>query len=62
MVAVGLLKQLSTKFAVEAALNAGAKIMGTFSYGLSDEDIKLLACLDPDIIILTGGLDGNDDR
>jgi uncharacterized protein (TIGR01319 family) len=62
MVAVGLVKQLTTKVAVEAALGAGAKIVGTFSYGLSDEDVKLLEQISPDIILLTGGTDGGDEK
>lgn len=62
IVAVGLVKQLTTKVAEEAALGAGAKIVGTFSYGLNNDDVKLIEQIAPDIILLTGGTDGGDEK
>lgn len=62
MAAVGLVRQLTTKVAEEAALGAGAKIVGTFSYGLSEEEVKQIEQLAPDIILLTGGTDGGDEK
>jgi uncharacterized protein (TIGR01319 family) len=62
IVAIGLVKQLTTKVAEEAALGAGAKIVGTFSYGLSQQDIPLIEQIAPDIILLTGGTDGGDEK
>lgn len=60
VVAVGLVKQLTTKAAQEAALGAGAKIVGTYSFGLSEDDIRHIEETAPDIILLTGGTDGGD--
>jgi uncharacterized protein (TIGR01319 family) len=62
VVAVGLVRQLTTKVAVEAALGAGAKIVGTFSYGLNEEEVKSIEKIAPDIILLTGGTDGGDEQ
>jgi len=62
IVAAGLVRQLTTKAAEEAALGAGAKIVGTYSYGLSPEDIGRIEKTAPDIVLLTGGTDGGDDK
>ena len=62
VVAVGLVKQLTTKAAQEAALGAGAKLVGTYSYGLSEDDIKHIEQTAPDIILLTGATDGGDEE
>lgn len=62
VVAVGLVSELTTKAAEQAALGAGAKIVGTYSYGLSEEDIKSIEQTAPDIILLTGGTDGGDEK
>jgi uncharacterized protein (TIGR01319 family) len=62
MVAAGLVKQLTTKVAEEAALGAGAKMVGTFSYGLSPDEVKSIEQIAPDMILLTGGVDGGDER
>jgi uncharacterized protein (TIGR01319 family) len=62
VVAVGLVRQLTTKAAEEAALGAGAKIVGTYSYGLSEDDIKHIEQIAPDIILLTGGTDGGNEK
>jgi uncharacterized protein (TIGR01319 family) len=58
MVAIGLVKALTTKAAEEAALGAGAKLVGTYSYGLNADDIKEIEHRSPDLILLTGGTDG----
>lgn len=58
MVVAGLVNELTTKAAKEAALGAGAKVVGTFSFGLSPDDIKSIERLVPDLILLTGGTDG----
>jgi uncharacterized protein (TIGR01319 family) len=62
MVAIGLVRQLTTRVAEEAALGAGAKIVGTFSHGLNGADVKNVEQLGPDIILLTGGTDGGDEK
>jgi len=59
IVAVGLVKVLTTKAAEEAALGAGAKLVGTYSFGLTADDIREIeAEKAPDLILLTGGTDG----
>jgi len=58
MVAVGLVKALTVKAAEEAALGAGAKLIKTYSYGLTMEDIVEIEQISPDMILLCGGTDG----
>ena len=60
LVAIGLVRVLTTKAAEEAALGAGAKLVGTFSYGLSPDDVKEIERITPDLILLVGGTDGGD--
>jgi len=60
LVAVGLVKALTTKAAEEAALGAGARLVGTFSYGLGTDDVKQIEQMKPDLILLAGGTDGGD--
>jgi uncharacterized protein (TIGR01319 family) len=60
LVAIGLVRVLTTKAAEEAALGAGAKLVGTFSYGLSPDDVKEIEQIRPDLILLVGGTDGGD--
>jgi uncharacterized protein (TIGR01319 family) len=58
MVASGLVPALTAEAARLAALGAGAKIVGLYSYELTDEDVLEIAALKPDIFLLTGGVDG----
>jgi len=58
MVCVGLVPDYTTKAGHLAALGAGAKVTGTFSYELSGSELKEIAALEPDIVLLTGGTDG----
>ena len=58
MVTVGLVKELTAEAAKQAALGAGAKLTGTFSFGLTQGDIAEVEALAPDIILLAGGTDG----
>lgn len=58
MVASGLVPGLTASAARLAALGAGAKIVGQYSYELTDEDVREIAELKPDIFLLTGGVDG----
>ncbi|MFH1652192.1 MAG: glutamate mutase L, partial [Chloroflexota bacterium] len=62
VVAVGLIPALTAKAAAEAALGAGAKIVGTFAHGLSREDMARVQQLAPDIIVLAGGTDGGNEE
>lgn len=58
MVTIGLVRELTAEAARQAALGAGAKVVGTFAYRLTPSDVKKIAGLAPDIILLAGGTDG----
>lgn len=58
MIAVGLVPELTTEAAKRAALGAGAKIMGVYANELNEYEIKEIASLNPEIILLAGGTDG----
>jgi uncharacterized protein (TIGR01319 family) len=58
MVTVGLVRELTAEAARQAALGAGAKLVGTFAYELTEGDAASIAELAPDIVLLSGGTDG----
>lgn len=58
MIASGLVPALTAEAARLAALGAGAKIVGRYSYELTQEDMEEIARIKPDIFLLTGGVDG----
>ena len=58
MVVAGFTNELTTKAAREAALGAGAKVVGTFANGISSGDCAEIERIAPDLILLTGGTDG----
>lgn len=58
MVTIGLVKELTAEAARQAALGAGAKLVGAFAYRLTAGDIGSIEALAPDIILLAGGTDG----
>jgi len=58
MVTIGLVSELTAEAARLAALGAGAKVVGVFSYGLCAQDIDRVQALRPDVILLAGGTDG----
>jgi len=58
MVTVGLVRELTAEAARQAALGAGAKLVGTFAYRLTAADLDAIAALAPDILLLAGGTDG----
>ncbi|MCL2827379.1 MAG: methylaspartate mutase accessory protein GlmL [Oscillospiraceae bacterium] len=62
MVASGLVPALTEKAARMACLGAGAKIIRSFSYGLTEEDIAEIDSLAPDIFLLVGGVDGGNEK
>jgi uncharacterized protein (TIGR01319 family) len=57
---VGNVPGLTVEAANQAALGAGAKVVGSTAFKLSDDKIKELEALRPDMILLTGGVDGGD--
>ncbi|NLM36607.1 MAG: MutL protein [Firmicutes bacterium] len=58
MVAIGLVPELTVEAAKRAALGAGARLVGSFSYELTAADLDELLALKPDLILLAGGTDG----
>lgn len=60
LVVSGLVPRLSSEAARVAALGAGAKLIGTLSYLITDRDLETLRGLNADIVLLTGGTDGGD--
>lgn len=58
MVTIGLVRELTAEAARQAALGAGAKLVGTFAYRLTQSDLQKITALAPDIVLLAGGTDG----
>lgn len=58
MVTVGLVKELTAEAARRAALGAGAKLVGTYAYRLTTNDVAAVVAANPDILLLCGGTDG----
>ena len=58
MVAIGLVPELTAKAARQASLGAGAKVIKTYSYELTESDLAEIDKINPDICLLTGGTDG----
>ena len=58
MVSVGLGRRLTAEAATRSALGAGARILKTYSYELTDAHIAEIDEIQPDIILLSGGTDG----
>ena len=57
---VGLVPGLTVEAANQAALGAGAKVVGSTAFKLSGAAIRSIENLRPDMILLTGGTDGGD--
>ena len=58
MVTSGLVPELTSEAARMASLGAGAKLVGIYSYEMTEEDIEEISSLNPDIFLLVGGTDG----
>jgi len=58
MVACGLVPSLTSKAARLAAFGAGAKVIKTYAYQLTRSDIEEINAIKPDILLLSGGIDG----
>ena len=58
MVASGLVPELTSEAAKLASLGAGAKIVGLYSFQMTEEDMEDIEALKPDIFLLVGGTDG----
>jgi len=62
MVAVGLVPRLTVEAAKIAAFGAGAKVMATFAYELTEHDVDRINEVAPDIVLLAGGTDGGEKK
>jgi uncharacterized protein (TIGR01319 family) len=62
MVCAGFVPELTSKAANLAALGAGAKVIGSYSYKLNESEVKEIEALAPDILLLAGGTDGGDEQ
>ena len=60
MAVIGLVPGLTVEAANQAALGAGGKLVGSWSFKLGEEAIDEIATRRPDMILLTGGTDGGD--
>ncbi len=58
MVASGLVPELTSEAAKLASLGAGAKIVGLYSFQLTQDDLEDIQAAKPDIFLLVGGTDG----
>jgi len=62
MACIGLVPEYTTEAGRLAALGAGAKVVGAYSYELTSGELKELEGLRPDIVLLTGGTDGGNKK
>lgn len=58
IVSIGLVLDLTVEAAKRASLGAGARVIKTFAYRLSSDELTELTALKPDIVLLAGGTDG----
>ncbi len=58
VIAVGLVPALTVEAARRAALGAGAKIVDSFGYELTDAELEIINSEPCDLILLSGGVDG----
>jgi uncharacterized protein (TIGR01319 family) len=61
MVCIGFVPELTSQAANHAALGAGAKVVGLYSFKLTSREIDEIESLSPDILLLSGGTDGGDE-
>ena len=62
MVTIGLVPELTAEAAKRAALGAGARVLKTFCYELSLDEIEEMKQMAVDIILLSGGTDGGNKK
>jgi len=62
MVCIGFVPDLTSKAAHLAALGAGAKIVGLYSYKITRSELEEIEKTRPDIVLLSGGTVGGDDQ
>ena len=62
MISSGLVPDLTAKASRLAAASAGAKVVKTYSYELTETENEEIATIAPDIMLLTGGIDGGNKK
>ncbi|MCL2350457.1 MAG: methylaspartate mutase accessory protein GlmL [Defluviitaleaceae bacterium] len=62
MVSSGLVPDLTAKASRLAAASAGAKVMKTYSYELTEFEQEEIEVINPDIMLLSGGIDGGNKK
>lgn len=62
VVCVGLVPEYTTEAGRQAALGAGAKIVGSHSFELTEDELREVEEGAPDIVLLTGGTDGGNKK
>ena len=62
MACIGLVPEYTTEAGRLAALGAGAKVIGSFSYEMTKSELRQLEAMAADIVLLTGGTDGGNKR
>jgi uncharacterized protein (TIGR01319 family) len=62
MVCLGFVPEYTSQAANLAALGAGAKVIGQYSYELDSNEIREIEELAPDIVLLTGGTNGGNSK
>ncbi|NLV72072.1 MAG: MutL protein [Actinobacteria bacterium] len=62
VVCVGLVPEYTTEAGRRAALGAGAKIVGSYSFDLAESELREIQETAPDIVLLTGGTDGGNKK
>lgn len=58
MLASGLVPELTAEAAKCASLGAGAKVLKTYAFQLTEDDAEEIRAVNPDIFLLVGGTDG----
>lgn len=58
IVVIGITPSYTLEAAKRVAMGAGGRIVGSFSYLLSEKEIEEIKNLSPDLILLTGGTEG----
>lgn len=62
MITCGLVPELTVKAARSAALCAGAKLIGSYAFKLTEEESIEIGNIAPDIVLLTGGTDAGNEE
>ncbi len=61
IVCSGYVPEFTSKAANQAALGAGAKVVGLYSYKLTKQEVADIEKIAPDILLFSGGTDGGDE-